>query len=431
MSAAASPRFSVVIPSFDGRPMLAACLEGLRGQSVPRGEIEVIVVDNGSTDGTSEWLLETCPEVSVVRLEENAGFAEANNRGAEAARGEWLVLLNNDAVPAPRFLEALAATAAERAAPVVGGRILDAGGEAVEFGGGDLGVFGFGFQRSSWQPGFREHADGAELPFACGGAMLVRRDLFRSLGGFDRDYFAYYEDVDLGWRLWLSGERIVYAAQAEVRHLRHGTGRRFSERWRHFHWYKNGLQTLVKNVEDRFLPRLFPVALALLNSRVQAFYDEAVAAADVRGEGEARRRLEIAIGAAEGISWVLSHLDRVLEKRRAVQEGRRVGDRLLSEKFGLRLDFGPEALSWPENGLALQLLQLFDVSGLLQAGQLDAAITARLRDLRGEPAAASALGLVAERERLAHDLACLRASWSWRLTAPLRWLGDAARGAMR
>jgi hypothetical protein len=128
---------------------------------------------------------------------------------------------------------------------------------------------------------------------------------------------------------------------------------------------------------------------------------------------------------------VLSHLDRVLEKRRAVQEGRRVGDRLLSEKFGLRLDFGPEALAWPENGLALQLLQLFDVSGLLQAGQLDAAITARLRDLRGEPAAASALGLVAERERLAHDLACLRASWSWRLTAPLRWLGDAARGAMR
>jgi hypothetical protein len=231
--------------------------------------------------------------------------------------------------------------------------------------------------------------------------------------------------------VWLSGERIVYAAQAEVRHQRHGTGRRFSERWRHFHWYKNVLQTLLKNAEDPFLPRLFPVALTLLNSRVRAFYDDAVRAADGRAEGEARRCLEIAIGAAEGISWVLGHLDRVLEKRRAVQRRRRVGDRLLSERLGLRLDFGPEAQAWPENGLALQLLQLFDVSALLRPGQLDAAITARLRDLRGEPASESSLGLIAERERLAHELACLRGSWSWRLTAPLRWLGDAARGAMR
>ena len=431
MSAAPLPRLSVIVPSYDGRPMLVACLEGLRAQTLPQTEFEVLVVDNASTDGTSEWLQETRPEVALVRLEENAGFAEANNRGAEVARGDWLVLLNNDAVPAPPFLEALATAAAENGAAAVAGRILDSVGEAVEFGGGELGVFGFGFQRSSWQPGFREQTDGGELPFACGGAMLVRRDRFRSLGGFDRDYFAYYEDVDLGWRLWLSGERVVYAARAEVRHLRHGTGRRFSERWRHFHWYKNALQTLLKNAEDPFLPRLFPVTLALLNSRVQAFYDDAVKAADRKDEVEARRQLEIAIGAAEGISWVLARLDHVLEKRRLVQAQRRVGDRALSEKFGLRLDFGPEAAAWPENGLALQLLQLFDVSALLRPGQLDAAIGERLRELRGEPPAQGVPGLRAERDQLAHDLACLRASWSWRLTAPLRWLAGAARGAGR
>ncbi|HET7294264.1 MAG TPA: glycosyltransferase family 2 protein, partial [Vicinamibacteria bacterium] len=305
-----APRLSVVIPTWDGRRLLEACLRGLRAQTLPADAYEIVVVDNGSEDGTEAWLHAAHPDVVVLRSPENLGFAEATNRGAAAARGERLVLLNNDAVPAPPFLEALERTAAgpAPAAAAVAGRILDADGRAVEFGGSELGGFGFGFQRSSWQRGFEECEDGGELPFACGGAMLIGRAEFLALGGFDPDYFAYYEDVDLGWRLWLAGRRVVYARGAEVRHERHGTGRRFSDRWRHFHWYKNALQTLVKNAEDAYLPRLFPVALALLQSRVREFYAESAAAAD-RGDGDAARRaLEIAIGAAEGIAWVLSRM---------------------------------------------------------------------------------------------------------------------------
>ncbi|HET7293210.1 MAG TPA: hypothetical protein VFM88_12355, partial [Vicinamibacteria bacterium] len=126
-----------------------------------------------------------------------------------------------------------------------------------------------------------------------------------------------------------------------------------------------------------------------------------------------------------------SRMDHVMAKRRAVQARRSVGDRVLSEKFGFRLDFGPEAAAWPENGLALQLLPLFDVSGLLRAGQLDAAMAERLRELRAEGNGNGTAALEAERARLQHDLDCLRRSWSWRVTAPLRWLGDAARGRAR
>jgi GT2 family glycosyltransferase len=422
------PRLSVVIPTYDGRPMLAGCLESLRSQTFPREAFEVIVVDNGSEDGTEGWLRAAHPDVRLVREERNLGFAEANNRGAAVASGDWLVLLNNDAVADPRFLEALErAAAVSPPAAAVAGRILDADGGAVEFGGSDLGCFGFGFQRSSWQGAFEECADGGEVPFACGGAMLVRRADFLELGGFDPDYFAYYEDVDLGWRLWLSGRRIVYARGAEVRHQRHGTGRRFSDRWRHFHWYKNALQTLVKNAEDPYLARLFPVALALFHSRIREFYGEAVAAAD-QGAGDASRRaLEIAIGAAEGVTWALSRMDLLLEKRRAVQARRRVADRALSERFGFRLDFGPEAAAWPENDLALGLLPLFDVSGLLRAGQLDAAMLDRLAALRGD-AGGDGSAARAATARLQHEIDSLRNSWSWRLTAPLRWLGDATRG---
>lgn len=424
-----APRLSVVIPTYDGRPMLEACLRALRAQAFPADAYEVVIVDNGSEDGTQAWLRSEHPAVVVVRLETNLGFAEATNRGVAAARGACLVLLNNDAVADPHFLEALERAASVEPAPAaVAGRILDSDGSAVEFGGSDIGGFGFGFQRSSWQQGFAECADGGEIPFACGGAMLVRRADFLESGGFDSDYFAYYEDVDLGWRLWLSGRRVVYARGAEVRHQRHGTGRRFSDRWRHFHWYKNALQTLVKNAEEPYLPRLFPVALALFQSRVREFYAESTAAADRGDQAAARRSLEIAIGAAEGLTWVLTRMDLLMAKRRAVQARRSVGDRVLSDKFGFRLDFGPEAAAWPENGLALQLLPLFDVSGLLRTGQLDAAMAERLRALRGDAGGNGFAALEAERTRLQHDLECLRRSWSWRLTAPLRWLGDAARG---
>jgi GT2 family glycosyltransferase len=427
-----APRLSVVIPSYDGRPMLAACLQSLRSQTLARDAFEIVVVDNGSVDDTEAWLRAAHPDVCVIREARNLGFAEANNRGAAMARGERLVLLNNDAVAGPRFLEALEQAASASSAPVaVAGRILDAGGAEIEFGGSDIGGFGFGFQRSSWQAGFAECADGGELPFACGGAMLIRRADFVQLGGFDPDYFAYYEDVDLGWRLWLSGRRVVYARDAEVRHERHGTGRRFSDRWRHFHWYKNALQTLVKNVEEPYLPRLLPIALALFHSRIREFYAESVAAAD-RDDGDASRRaLEIAIGAAEGVTWALSRMDLILEKRRTVQARRVVGDRSLSERFGFRLDFGPEAAAWPENDLALQLLPLFDVSGLLRAGQLDAAMAERLAALRGAAHGNGTAALVSDRARLQHEVDCLRRSWSWRLTRPLRWLSDAARGRPR
>ena len=419
---------SVVIPTYDGRPMLEACLRGLRAQTLPGDAYEVVIVDNGSEDGTQAWLRAEDPDVVVVRLDQNLGFAEATNRGAAAARGTSLVLLNNDAVAEPRFLEALERAAAVEPAPAaVAGRILDSEGSAVEFGGSDIGGFGFGFQRSSWQEGFAECADGGEVPFACGGAMLVRRADFLELGGFDPDYFAYYEDVDLGWRLWLSGRRVVYARGAEARHQRHGTGRRFSDRWRHFHWYKNALQTLVKNAEEPYLSRLFPIALALVQSRIRDFYAESAAAADRGDERSARRALEIAIGAAEGVTWALTRADLLLEKRGRVQALRCVGDRVLSEKFGFRIDGGPEA-AWSESGLALQLLPLFDVSGLLRAGQLDAAMSERLHALRCGSNGSGVAALQAESARLQHDLDCLRGSWSWRLTAPLRWLGGALRG---
>jgi hypothetical protein len=296
----------------------------------------------------------------------------------------------------------------------VGGCILDAQGKETEFGGAELNVLGFGFQRSSWHPGFTPRGEGEPMPFACGGAMAVQKDAFAAVGGFDEDYFAYYEDVDLGWRLNLGGGTVVFSPGATVRHRKHATSSRFSDRWRHRHWYKNILQTLVKDAEEAHLGRLFPAALAVLLSRIGSFHQEAVRARDRGDAVEAERQLEIALGASEGLTWVLDQIDHVLGKRAAVQARRRVTDATLRERFGLHADFGPETAHWTQNALARRLLDLFDVSALLgpRAPAADA------------PALHAAL---AENARLRHDLAAVQGSLTWRATAPLRAALDALR----
>jgi GT2 family glycosyltransferase len=107
--------------------------------------------------------------------------------------------------------------------------------------------------------------------FACGGAMLIRRDLFLEVGGFDPDYFAYFEDVDLGWRLWLLGHRVVYAPRAVVYHRHHGSWQTVNDAKKWLLAERNTLYTIVKNYEDDHLARILPAALLLILQR--AFLD--------------------------------------------------------------------------------------------------------------------------------------------------------------
>jgi hypothetical protein len=228
-------------------------------------------------------------------------------------------------------------------------------------GGSGLNLFGTGFQTSSWQVGFQDLPAGTALPFACGGAMLVRKDAFEELGGFDSDFFAYYEDVDFGWRLCLSGHSVVFAPEAQVRHRRHATGRQLGGRRRHFLWYRNSLLTLLKNAADDRLPRLLPLAFASALDRIGRIHCEAANAKDAGDRERADELVESAVGAAEGLNWILRNFSVCLEKRSDVQRRRRVSDQQLVESFGLTLDLGPES-DLRENSFAVQMLPLLDLS---------------------------------------------------------------------
>lgn len=265
------PRASVIIPTFDGRNHLGPCLDSVLAGSAPRSSYEVVVVDDGSRDGSAAWLRASYPSVRVVELEDNQGFAAAVGAGAAAASADQLVLLNNDTRVHPEWLETLVG-ALERAPESVAsvtGKVLSWDGSRLDFWRGALTFDGHAFQLDFGRPaGSVAAADRpAELPFPCGCNMAVRRAAWEGVGGFDPDFFAYTEDVDFGWRSWLAGWDHRYEPGAPVWHRSGATGAGLGLYRRGYLFEKNAFMTVYKNLERELLDRLMSAILWTLVHR--------------------------------------------------------------------------------------------------------------------------------------------------------------------
>jgi len=203
---------SAVIPSYNGKELLASCLPALAAE-LQGIEHEVIVVDDGSTDGTSEWLAEHWPQVKVAQGR-RAGFAAACNVGLLMARGWYVLLLNNDMIVQPGTVERLIARLRSNLTYLaVGGAYQTPAGE---------GEYRCSFCGNTHPEGYR-HEEGMRPALdAPAGGGLFRRDALRKLGWLDETFTPFYwEDVDLGWNAWRAGYRVVFDAQAVMLH-RHG-----------------------------------------------------------------------------------------------------------------------------------------------------------------------------------------------------------------
>jgi len=267
-------RASVAIVSWNGREHLATCLAALAAQDDPGIPWEVLVLDNGSTDGTAEWLARAHPDVRLLASPRNLGFCAGNVRLVEAAAGDAVAFLNNDTRPEPGWLaalvEALAGAPADVAA--VSGKIVDWEAERLDFGRGVMTFDGHAFQLDFRRPLKRARVPeaGEELPFACGGNMLVRRASFLAAGGFSPEYFAYLEDVDLGWRLWSGGERVLFAPAAVVRHRSSATSDLLGLWNRGFLFERNAFLTAYTNYEPGLWEQMMPAILLTFLARTQA-----------------------------------------------------------------------------------------------------------------------------------------------------------------
>jgi GT2 family glycosyltransferase len=253
----AVPAASVVVVNWNSRVDLAACLASLRAQS-EQGH-EVIVVDNGSTDGSLELVRRDFPEVRLVDAGENLGFAEGCNRGIALARGDWVAMLNNDAEAEPRWLEELlraARTGGPRLGMVQSKIVFRERPDLTNSTGVLLFSDGLAEDRGYRAPAAQSEAPG-EIFCASAGAALYRRAMLDELrlptGIFDRTFFMYFEDVDLGWRARLLGWSAVYAPSAVVRHAMHGSASRHGRKFVELQCRRNRVRMVLKNGSPRMV----------------------------------------------------------------------------------------------------------------------------------------------------------------------------------
>ena len=246
------PRIVVVIPNWNGKHLLARCLESLAAQ-VYR-DMQIVVVDNHSTDGSCDYLATHFPDVQVISNAENRGFAVATNQGIRASASEYVVTLNNDVLADPEWLATLIrCVESDPHIGMVASKMLFADRpHIINSAGICIDRVGIAWDCRGGELDNPDEIEPQEIFGPCAGAALYRRDMLDEIGLFDEDFFAYMEDVDLAWRARIAGWRCLYVPQARVLHHHSATAKEGSP-FKSFHLGRNKLWTLFKNYPFREL----------------------------------------------------------------------------------------------------------------------------------------------------------------------------------
>ena len=225
-----SCKTTVVIPNYNGMKYIRDCLDSLKCLR-EESDFHIIVVDNGSKDGSMEVISEEYPEVQLIALPENTGFCHAVNVGIEGSSTPYVLLLNNDTKVLPGFIKYLeeAMEESENIFSVNPLMLTMQDENIVDNAGIRYCVLGWAFDRGKGKSA-SDFTEKKNIFAACGGASLYRREVFETIGLFDENHFAYLEDVDMGYRARIFGYRNVYEPKARVVHAGSGTsGSRYNE----------------------------------------------------------------------------------------------------------------------------------------------------------------------------------------------------------
>ncbi|WP_374685613.1 glycosyltransferase family 2 protein [Promineifilum sp.] len=320
----AAPRVSVIIPHWNGRHHLDDCLTALRRQTW--ADHEVILADNGSTDGSQAYVREAFPEVRLLELGENRGFTGACNAGYAASRGEIVCLLNNDTEADPGWLTAVV-NAFDRhpeVGVVASKMLLFDQRDHFHTAGDYYRVDGVPGNRGVWQADVGQYDREEPVFSACGGAAAYRRAMLAEIGFLDDAFFFSCEDVDLAWRAHLAGWQVLYVPTAVVYHKLKASGG--SGVVGSYHDGRNFLYVIWKNYPAGLLRRhagdILRAQLRISGAALRAW----------RGPA-ARARLRGQLAGLAGV-W------RMWPARRRIQAARRVDERTLESRL-TRIDETP------------------------------------------------------------------------------------------
>lgn len=310
-----SPRVTVIIVNYNGLDCLKLCLTALKRQRFK--DFKVIVVDNGSRDGSQAWVKRYQNEVLLLEMGYNSGFSKANNAGLSLVEGDYVALLNNDAIAHQDWLYNLVASldaAPDRVGSAASKMVYYDRPDRIDRAGDGYSYVGAGLLRGRGAPA--SEFSRSEMVFgACAGAALYRRQMLEELKGFDEDYFLIYEDVDLSFRAQLKGYQCLYVANAVAFHMAsYSIG--YDSAISVYHGHHNIERVFLKNMPAKLLlaslvPHLLYVLLAGL------FFA-------LRGNGVVYWRAK----------WdVLKNLPRIVEKRHLIQNTTVVRDHYLWRQF--------------------------------------------------------------------------------------------------
>jgi GT2 family glycosyltransferase len=299
---------AVIIVNWNSGQLLRQCVAALTNQTAIVDSI--VVVDNASSDGSLAAVEGSYPQVKIIRLDRNIGFAEGNNIGIDAVQNfDWIALVNPDVFPEPQWLEKLLnSTRSYPGYTFYASRMMTNADRTILDGAGDT----YHTSGAAWRRGHgtKYHAgaiEKGEVFGACAAAALYWREALVEVDGFDAKYFCYFEDVDLAFRLRLAGYRGLYVPDAIVRHIGSATTGKGSD-FMIYHGHRNLVWTYFKDMPWLLFWLYLPQHLLLNLASILWF--------TLRGRGKVILKAK----------WdALRGLPRILEKRRQIQKNRRVG----------------------------------------------------------------------------------------------------------
>jgi hypothetical protein len=308
---------SVVIPNWNGKHFLKECLGRLKKQTYP--DLEVILVDASSRDSSVEFVRSSFPDVRIVELKDNRGFSVAANEGLRTARGEFIALLNNDALTDKKWVEELVkGIHSSDAIGFCASKILQAPmGIEIDTAGDCYTRYGVALKRG--QNAVANQFSRPEFVFgACAAAALYRKAMLEEIGYFDEDLFCIYEDVDLSFRAQLRGFKCLYVPTAVVYHIVGGTAGMNND-FTLYYGQRNMASVFLKNMPAPFLLRYFPLHIGYMALAIIYHLS--------RGRGKVFLHAK---------ADALGQIGMTLRKRKIVQRKRNVSSKYLQTIFDKR-----------------------------------------------------------------------------------------------
>jgi GT2 family glycosyltransferase len=306
LSKASFPCASIVIVNYNGYKWLKLCIPSLL--KTDYSEFEIIIVDNGSTDQSIEYLRNNWQHrIKIIELRENLGFAEGCNIGIREAKGDIIALLNNDMEVHKDWLRAaVEALLSDEKVGAVQSKIMQHGNkEKIYCAGLSIDKFGLCLPIGSGEIDYGQYDYLAEIWGGCGGAMVGWKHVLVNAGLFDPSFFIYYDDVDLSWRIKLSGYNILLASSSVVYHVGAATTKSLPSQFVTFHATKNLIISWLKNYSLRTLILNWPILLFIVAGGL-------LLAIRNGGFGPFMARFR-------SIIWVLCNLNNILKERHKVQ----------------------------------------------------------------------------------------------------------------